>query len=77
MAGVTHSFYMLSVTHIVLEYSWERKGREAREAELAWRVKRNIVDVAISFIWYATICLLHYLLSQREEIGFGYRQQWL
>ncbi|KAF9531878.1 pleiotropic drug resistance ABC transporter [Crepidotus variabilis] len=33
------------------EYSWARKAQTARERELGWRVKRNIVDVAISFIW--------------------------
>ncbi len=56
-AGVTCAFYMLSTTHIFLEHSWARKGRDAREAELAWRVKKNIVDIVISFVWYATICL--------------------
>ncbi|KAF8899072.1 hypothetical protein BD779DRAFT_1781441 [Infundibulicybe gibba] len=33
------------------EYYWSRNAHEARGAELQWRVKENIVDTAISFIW--------------------------
>ncbi|KAJ2929240.1 hypothetical protein H1R20_g7856, partial [Candolleomyces eurysporus] len=37
------------------EYDWSRKTEDARETELKWRVKNNIVDTAVSFIW-ANIC---------------------
>lgn len=33
------------------EYQWSRKAENAREAELRWRIKGNVVDTAISFIW--------------------------
>ncbi|KAF8808123.1 pleiotropic drug resistance ABC transporter [Phlegmacium glaucopus] len=33
------------------EYQWSRKAQAARETELKWRVKENIVDTLISFIW--------------------------
>ncbi|KAJ3517873.1 hypothetical protein NLJ89_g222 [Agrocybe chaxingu] len=33
------------------EYTWSRKAQQARESELRWRVKGNIVDTMISFIW--------------------------
>ncbi|KAI0636054.1 P-loop containing nucleoside triphosphate hydrolase protein [Trametes polyzona] len=33
------------------EYRWSERVREARETELRWQVKENIVDVFINFIW--------------------------
>ncbi|KAF8167359.1 pleiotropic drug resistance ABC transporter [Crassisporium funariophilum] len=33
------------------EYQWSRKAQNARETELKWRVKENIVETVISFIW--------------------------
>jgi hypothetical protein len=36
----------------ILEYTWAHRSREARENELRWRVKENVVATAISFIWY-------------------------
>ncbi|KAJ2921432.1 hypothetical protein H1R20_g15658, partial [Candolleomyces eurysporus] len=42
------------------EYDWSRKTEDARETELKWRVKSNIVDTAVSFIctpWYFVFAL--------------------
>ncbi|KAH9902650.1 P-loop containing nucleoside triphosphate hydrolase protein [Cubamyces lactineus] len=33
------------------EYRWSDRVREARESELRWQVKANVVDVMINFIW--------------------------
>ncbi|KAJ7631233.1 P-loop containing nucleoside triphosphate hydrolase protein [Roridomyces roridus] len=33
------------------EYHWSDKASKARESELSWRVKENVVDTIISFIW--------------------------
>ncbi|KAL7279294.1 hypothetical protein ACG7TL_007135 [Trametes sanguinea] len=33
------------------EYRWSDRVRDARETELRWQVKANIVDVCINFIW--------------------------
>ncbi|KAJ7103247.1 P-loop containing nucleoside triphosphate hydrolase protein [Mycena belliarum] len=33
------------------EYHWSDTASNARETELGWRVKENIVDTVISFIW--------------------------
>ncbi|KAG5732825.1 ATP-dependent bile acid permease, partial [Termitomyces sp. T112] len=33
------------------EYHWAGKAENSREGELHWRVKQNIVDTLISFIW--------------------------
>ncbi|CAK5280326.1 unnamed protein product [Mycena citricolor] len=33
------------------EYKWASTASIARERELGWRVKENIIDTAISFIW--------------------------
>ncbi|KAH7930921.1 pleiotropic drug resistance ABC transporter [Leucogyrophana mollusca] len=33
------------------ENQWASAARQSREVELSWRVKENIVDTAISFIW--------------------------
>lgn len=35
----------------ISEYYWAGKVQDARESELKWRVKENIVDTLISFIW--------------------------
>ena len=46
------------------EYTWSRKAQDARATELKWRVKGNIVDTAINFIW-----LVHLLLDlQRDQL---------
>ena len=42
----------MTLTYIIsLEYDWSRKTEDARETELKWRVRNNIVDTAVSFIW--------------------------
>lgn len=41
-----------SRAYVVTEYHWARKSQNARETELQWRVKQNIVDTLISFIWF-------------------------
>ncbi|KAI0749685.1 P-loop containing nucleoside triphosphate hydrolase protein [Daedaleopsis nitida] len=33
------------------EFRWSERVREARETELKWRVKANVVDILITFIW--------------------------
>ena len=33
------------------ETRWSERVRESRETELTWRVKANIVDIVMSFIW--------------------------
>ncbi|KAF9015690.1 P-loop containing nucleoside triphosphate hydrolase protein [Cyathus striatus] len=33
------------------EYTWSREAEKKRETELDWRVKQNIVETFISFIW--------------------------
>jgi ABC-type multidrug transport system fused ATPase/permease subunit len=33
------------------EIRWSRRAREAREYELKWLVKENIVSTLVSFIW--------------------------
>ncbi|KAI0775079.1 P-loop containing nucleoside triphosphate hydrolase protein [Trametes elegans] len=33
------------------EYRWSERVRQARETELRWEVKENVVDVFIAFIW--------------------------
>jgi hypothetical protein len=34
------------------EYHWSDTANVARETELGWRVKENIVSTIIAFIWY-------------------------
>lgn len=34
-----------------VEFRWSERVREARESELSWRVKANVVDILITFIW--------------------------
>ncbi|KAF5323393.1 hypothetical protein D9611_005605 [Ephemerocybe angulata] len=56
------------------EYDWSRKSEEARERELSWRVKGNIVDTLMSFIWTwmpsatALTCFLCYTLIAGERL---------
>ncbi|KAK7465464.1 hypothetical protein VKT23_005441 [Stygiomarasmius scandens] len=56
------------------EYYWGRKTNEKRETELKWRVKNNIVDTLITFIWTwipsatALISFLFYTLVQRQPL---------
>ena len=35
----------------LLEFRWSERVRKTRESELKWRVKANIVDTFISFMW--------------------------
>lgn len=37
--------------HDLPEHRWSARVRDARETELKWRVKDNIVSVFITFIW--------------------------
>ncbi|THV07466.1 P-loop containing nucleoside triphosphate hydrolase protein [Dendrothele bispora CBS 962.96] len=56
------------------EYHWGRKTNERRETELKWRVKNNVVDTLITFIWTwipsatALISFLFYTLVQRQPL---------
>ncbi|KDR85730.1 hypothetical protein GALMADRAFT_84830 [Galerina marginata CBS 339.88] len=56
------------------EYQWSRKAQSMRETELKWRVKGNIVDTAINFIWVwmpsatALISFLCYTLIAGERL---------
>ncbi|KAJ2914774.1 hypothetical protein MD484_g5631, partial [Candolleomyces efflorescens] len=56
------------------EYDWSRKTEDARETELKWRVRNNIVDTAVSFIWIwmpsatALACFLCYTLIAGERL---------
>ena len=43
---------IVSATHLSLaEFRWSERVQQARENELRWRVRSNIVDVFIGFIW--------------------------
>ncbi|KAJ3895149.1 pleiotropic drug resistance ABC transporter [Lentinula edodes] len=56
------------------EYHWGTKTADCRENELSWRVKENIVDTAISFIWTwmpsatALVSFLSYTLLAGERL---------
>ncbi|KAF5368585.1 hypothetical protein D9758_002189 [Tetrapyrgos nigripes] len=56
------------------EYHWGRRTNERRETELSWRVKNNIVDTLITFIWTwlpsatALISFLFYTLVERKPL---------
>ncbi|EIW86976.1 pleiotropic drug resistance ABC transporter [Coniophora puteana RWD-64-598 SS2] len=56
------------------EYKWSDSAREARETELGWRVRENIVGVAISFIWTwipsatALSTFAWYTLIEKEQL---------
>lgn len=64
MVGVCSVLASCSPLFISLEseYTWSRKAQGAREVELDWRVKENIVDTTISFIWYHQCHRFHYEL---------------
>ncbi|KAJ3988444.1 P-loop containing nucleoside triphosphate hydrolase protein [Lentinula detonsa] len=56
------------------ENHWGHKTADRRENELSWRVKENVVDTAISFIWTwmpsatALVSFLSYTLIARERL---------
>ncbi|KAF5366949.1 hypothetical protein D9757_010851 [Collybiopsis confluens] len=56
------------------EYHWGGKASGKREEELSWRVRENIVDTAISFIWTwmpsatALISFLSYTLIAKQRL---------
>lgn len=56
------------------EYQWARNVQDARETELRWRIKENVVDTLISFIWIwmpsatALTSFLCYTLIAREKL---------
>ncbi|EGN94459.1 hypothetical protein SERLA73DRAFT_114694 [Serpula lacrymans var. lacrymans S7.3] len=56
------------------ENHWARSARESRETELDWRIKENIVDTIISFIWTwipsatALVSFLCYTLIAKEKL---------
>lgn len=54
-----HSITCLKLTHSLAhaETRWTSRVRDAREKELGWRVKENIVNTVISFIWYVRLLL--------------------
>jgi hypothetical protein len=54
MDGVIFPFAITDVvtnTVPISEYYWADKVQGTRESELKWRIKENIVDTLISFIW--------------------------
>ncbi|TFK19978.1 pleiotropic drug resistance ABC transporter [Coprinopsis marcescibilis] len=56
------------------EYEWSAKADTAREDELRWRVKGNVVDTIMSFIWVwmpsatALTCFLCYTVVAGERL---------
>ncbi|KAG1791178.1 uncharacterized protein HD556DRAFT_1445441 [Suillus plorans] len=42
---------MIQLDERFIENQWSRIAHRAREEELDWRVKENVVDTIISFIW--------------------------
>jgi hypothetical protein len=63
--------YLISDCTICTENHWASRGQEARESELQWRVKENIVDTLISFIWFA-ILYLPPIRTHSPETGHGF-----
>lgn len=59
---------------MILEYYWADKVQGTRESELKWRVKENIVDTLISFIWLSFIYTDHFHQLNLYE-GHGYHLQ--
>ena len=57
------------------EYTWSRKAEAAREEELSWRVKANVVSTFMSFIWYLTRFLPLRPLELMAVSGLGYLQR--
>lgn len=53
--GWGRCFAISEVTFILISYTtenyWAKKSQNARENELSWRVKQNVVDTLVSFIW--------------------------
>lgn len=49
--------YLLVLMHCS-ETGWSSRARDARETELRWRVKENIVSTVISFIWWVKAFLV-------------------
>jgi len=43
---------------VLPEYYWADKVEGTRASELKWRVKENIVDTLISFIWWGFLLTL-------------------
>ncbi|KAG1885552.1 P-loop containing nucleoside triphosphate hydrolase protein [Suillus subluteus] len=56
------------------ENQWSRTAHQAREEELSWRVKENVVDTIISFIWTwipsatALATFSWYTLGEQEQL---------
>ncbi|KIJ66220.1 hypothetical protein HYDPIDRAFT_26589 [Hydnomerulius pinastri MD-312] len=56
------------------ENQWANSARQSREAELRWRVKENVVDTVISFIWTwipsatALATFSWYTLFEKEQL---------
>ncbi|KAG1754951.1 P-loop containing nucleoside triphosphate hydrolase protein [Suillus paluster] len=56
------------------ENQWARSAHQAREEELNWRIKENIVDTVISFIWTwipsatALATFSWYTLGEQEQL---------
>ncbi|KAG2044379.1 P-loop containing nucleoside triphosphate hydrolase protein [Suillus americanus] len=56
------------------ENQWSRGAHQAREEELSWRVKENVVDTIISFIWTwipsatALVTFSWYTLGEQEQL---------
>lgn len=71
MAGVEFIPSSTKIPHLpMLEYYWASKGRDAREKELQWRVKENVIDTLVSFIWYFPVMLFEFLALQ--SLGIRY-----
>lgn len=60
-------------------YGWERHWRDGaikvRETELAWRVKENILNTVISFIWLASSRVSNFYESELRVTGHGCQMQ--
>ncbi len=52
--GEGHRVQPPSSADSILESHWSRQTEHARETELKWRVKENVVATMISFIWCAS-----------------------
>jgi hypothetical protein len=51
--GKIYIIHLYLLVDLNPENHWGRNTNQLRETELRWRVKQNIVDTFITFIWYA------------------------
>ena len=53
------------------ENGWASKARVAREDELRWRVKANVVDTLTSFLWFVLSLFGCVALAYGRHAGLG------